>query len=190
MRFEALTTARLTIRRLRPEDLEPLVAVRSDPEVVRYTPVRGFDRERGERLIAEMAELDPGAPGRWFQFALERRDTGAFVGDLGLKGAESAHAPRTFEIGFTLGTAHHGQGLGTEAVRAVVDHAFRELGAHRVYGNCDARNVRSAALMARVGMRLEAHHREDWLHVELDGQSVWTDSLIYAILAREWLREG
>jgi len=58
---------------------------------------------------------------------------------------------------------------------------FDELGLHRIIGRCDARNTASARLMERLGMRQEAHFREN---ERFKGE--WGDELIYAMLAREW----
>jgi RimJ/RimL family protein N-acetyltransferase len=190
MPFEPLQTARLTLRRLADADLDALVAIRSDPAVVRYTPIRGFNADRGRALIAEMRAREPGTPGTWFQFALERRDTRAFIGEVGLRCEDGPRTPACYEIGFTLASSQHRQGFGEEAVRAVLGYAFGALGAHRVHGNCDARNTASAGLMAKVGMRREAHHLSDWWapDFDVDGAGAWTDSLIYAVLDREWPR--
>lgn len=58
---------------------------------------------------------------------------------------------------------------------------FAEHGVHRIFAECDARNSRSDALLERVGMRREAHHRRSaWSKGE------WTDEYVYAILAEEW----
>ena len=59
--------------------------------------------------------------------------------------------------------------------------AFEVAGMHRVYARCDARNVASAKVMARLGMRQEAHFRQnEWFKGE------WTDELVFAILADEF----
>lgn len=186
MPFEPFHTARLALRRLTDADLDALVAIRSDPAVVRYTPIRGYDHDRGRTLIAEMRDREPGTPGTWFQFGLERRDTGEFIGEVGLRCDDGPRTPGCYEIGFTLASSQHRRGFGEEAVRAVLGYAFGPLAAHRVHGNGDARNTASAALMAKVGMRREAHHLADWWAPDFDGGGEWTDSLIYAILDREW----
>lgn len=74
-----------------------------------------------------------------------------------------------------------GRGYATEALPALLGYLFEQRGKHRVAADCDARNMRSAALMARVGMRREAHHlRNSWEKGE------WTDEYVYAMLASEW----
>ena len=61
---------------------------------------------------------------------------------------------------------------------------FTEHGVHRICADCDVRNVRSVALLERVGMRREAHHRQSaWWKGE------WTDEYVYAILAEAWRDE-
>jgi RimJ/RimL family protein N-acetyltransferase len=85
------------------------------------------------------------------------------------------------EIGFVFHPDHHGHGFATEAMRVVIGLGFEAGGTHRIMGRCDARNTPSAALMERLGMRREAHLRENEY---LKGE--WADELDYAILDREW----
>jgi RimJ/RimL family protein N-acetyltransferase len=58
---------------------------------------------------------------------------------------------------------------------------FGGLRLHRIVGRCDGRNLSSAQLMERLGMRREAHLVENEY---VKGE--WTDELIYAMLDREW----
>jgi RimJ/RimL family protein N-acetyltransferase len=58
---------------------------------------------------------------------------------------------------------------------------FAGLGLHRIIGRCDARNDASARLMERLGMRREAHFRENEIF-----KGAWGDEYVYAILAAEW----
>jgi RimJ/RimL family protein N-acetyltransferase len=61
------------------------------------------------------------------------------------------------EIGYVLHPDHGGQGLASEAVRALLEIAFVTIGLHRVSARIDARNLRSLRLAERLGMRREAH---------------------------------
>jgi aminoglycoside 6'-N-acetyltransferase len=114
----------------------------------------------------------------WCQLALEDRSLGVLVGDLACKVDEAE--PRQLEVGFTLAAAHQGRGYASEALRALLDHAFTVLGMHRVVAVTDARNSPAAALLARVGMRREAHFVEN---VFFKGE--WGSELLFAVLARE-----
>ena len=76
---------------------------------------------------------------------------------------------------------YQGQGLATEAVRALVTTCFDQLGFHRISARTGRDNKRSWRLMERLGMRREAHFRES--HV-VKGE--WRDEFVYAVLADEW----
>ncbi len=58
---------------------------------------------------------------------------------------------------------------------------FQTLGLHRIVARCDARNVASARVMERLGMRREALLVENEMV-----KDEWTDELVYALLDREW----
>ena len=177
--FTGLRTARLLVRRFRPDDAATFAAYRSDPDVARYQSWDApYPLAQAQELVDEAAGRHPDTPGEWCQLAIEDA-AGRHVGDV----AVHVHAddPRLATIGFTLAAEAQGLGYGTEAVTAVLDYLFLVRGKHRVAAECDARNVRSAALLERVGMRREAHHRSSaWWKGE------WTDEYRYAVLAQEW----
>lgn len=79
-----------------------------------------------------------------------------------------------------LNPAYGGQGFASEAVRAVLALGLDHYHLHRITAQMDTRNSASAALANRVGLRLEAHHVQDWF-----SKGEWTDTLIYARLASE-----
>jgi aminoglycoside 6'-N-acetyltransferase len=113
------------------------------------------------------------------------RESGELIGDCAAH--TLADDPRQAEIGFTFAPASQGRGYATEAVRRLLEYLFRERDKHRVSANCDDRNVRSAALLRRVGMR-----REGLLVESTWAKGEWTNDELYAVLRREWLdpRQG
>ena len=74
-----------------------------------------------------------------------------------------------------------GRGLATEGSRHLLELAFGPLGLRRVVARLDARNTASAAVLARLGMRHEAHLVENELF-----KGEWGDEDQFAILRREW----
>ena len=104
---------------------------------------------------------------------------GTVVGDsiLHLQGTGLSEG----EIGWTLLPQHAGRGYATEAARAVLRLAFEHYGLRRVVATLDARNDRSAALCARLGMRHEVHRVGDFW-----SKGTWTSSAEYALLREEW----
>ena len=101
------TTARLAARSFFSGDLDAFVAYRADPEVARYQGWSDYTVEEGRALIDAMANVTHGAPGEWYQFALESADA-ALVGDVALK---VSGEPGEAELGFTLAPEHQGKRL-------------------------------------------------------------------------------
>ena len=176
-------TARLVARPMAHRDVQAFVAYRSDPEVARFQSWNDYSLDEGSALIAAMEVLSLGAPGHWYQLALEERSGGTLVGDLAAK--VSASEPQEMEVGFTLARAHQGHGYGTEALRGLLDVAFGTLGLHRVIAVTDARNLPAAALLERVGMRPEAHFHENVFF-----KGAWGSEFLFAVLEREWAEWG
>lgn len=70
----------------------------------------------------------------------------------------------------------------------MIAQAFRE-GAHRICAECDPRNVSSWKLLEKAGLRREAYFRQNtWSHRDENGDPVWKDTLVYAILENEAAR--
>lgn len=76
---------------------------------------------------------------------------------------------------------YSGHGYATEAAQAMLALGFTELGLHRIYGRCDARNDASSKLMVRLDMRREAHFRHNEIF-----KGEWGDEFVYAMLQSEW----
>lgn len=174
-----ITTERLFIRPLRADDASAFHEYRSHPDVARIQGfVPGSVDEAREHLRGQ-GSIAFDTPGTWSQLAVRLRDSDRLVGDVGVRFPEED--ARQVEIGFTIAPAEQGQGYGTEAVRGLLDHLFGTLGKHRVFASVDPENAPSIALLERVGLRREAHHRRSlWFKGE------WVDDVIYAILRSEW----
>jgi RimJ/RimL family protein N-acetyltransferase len=177
-----IRTKRLVLRLFNRHDLEAVYDMQSRPEVARYLYWGPRTRSQAadslqEKLRCQSIEVE----GDILNLAVERAEGGPVIGDLMLRYVSAVH--RQAEIGYIFHPMAHGQGFATEAARAVTDLAFGELGVHRVYGQIDGRNVASARVLERLGMRREAHLVEnEWVKGE------WTDEVIYAVLAHEWAK--
>lgn len=177
--FQSIPTKRLIIRRLQDDDLDVLVAYRSLPEVAWMQLWDSYDHQQGRKLIEACKAIEPFTPGDSFQFGVEHRESGTLIGDLYFKLNQTGQEA---EIGYTFDPRFQGQGLATEAVRALVDYAFTKKGLHRIFGISDPRNTPSIRLMERLGMRQEAHFRKNlWFKGE------WADDVVFAVLDEEWM---
>jgi RimJ/RimL family protein N-acetyltransferase len=123
----------------------------ADPEVMRYVGERGvLSREDAWRQLAMLV-------GHWQlrgfgMWALEERETGAFVGRVGL------HYPEGWpgrELAWALVRSFWGRGLAYEGALAALTHAFEHLHWDRVISLIDPANVRSIHLAERLGERFE-----------------------------------
>ncbi len=175
-----LETERLRLRPFEDGDLEELLAIQSRPEVTEFLywepRTRAEVVQQLERLKS-MTRIDETSDS--LRLAAVRRDTGELVGDYSLRLHSREH--RQGELGYITHPAHQGHGYATEGSVPLLALGFQELGLHRIFASCDGRNVASARVMERLGMRREALFRENELV-----KGVWTDELIYALLASEW----
>ncbi|MEU3840529.1 GNAT family N-acetyltransferase [Streptomyces sp. NPDC028635] len=144
-----LTTDRLLLRHWRASDLAPWAALNADPEVRAYFP-GVLTPERSDASVARFqADLDRRGWGWW---ALEVRATGAFIGFAGLDPVEEDMPFTGVEAGWRLARPAWGHGYATEAARAVLDFGFTRLGLQEILAVTAAGNVRSQAVMRRLGM--------------------------------------
>jgi RimJ/RimL family protein N-acetyltransferase len=66
---------------------------------------------------------------------------------------------RVAEIGYTFAVVNHGQGYATEAVEALIDHLFDDVGVLRITAVLHPDNTASAMLLERTGFDFEGHTR-------------------------------
>ncbi|HWX95917.1 MAG TPA: GNAT family protein [Solirubrobacteraceae bacterium] len=101
------------------------------------------------------------------------------VGMVGFHAVDWQH--RSTSIGYWLAQGEEGSGTMTQAVSALVDHAFGEWRLNRVEIRVDVENVRSRALAERLGFQQEGTLRQA---MRLDGG--YHDDALYAMLAQDW----
>ncbi|MGF6351054.1 GNAT family N-acetyltransferase [Variovorax sp. W2I14] len=143
-------TARLRLRQWRKSDCAPFAAMAADPEVMEFLlplPTRADSDamvERGRTRIAENG---------WGFWAVEHKATGEFIGFTGLN-VPLAALPFSpcVEIGWRLARHAWGQGFATEAARGALQVGFERLGFDEIVAFTAVGNLRSAAVMERIGM--------------------------------------
>lgn len=144
-----LDTERLRLRAFRRSDIDDYAALTADPDVMGH--IGGtWDRSRSWRHLAFLIGHWPlGGAGMW---ALELKETGAFVGTVGF--AEPEGWPG-FELAGKLVRRWWGHGYATEASRAALAHAFTVLRKDHVISLVRPENHASIRLVERLGERLE-----------------------------------
>lgn len=145
-----IRTERLVLRDWRPGDRAPFAALTADPEVMEHFPAL-LSREESDGLADHFSA---GIRERgWGMWAVERQDTGAFAGYVGIQPVtfDSWFTPAV-EIGWRLARSQWGDGIATEAGRASLEYAFGTLGLDRVVAFTVPANTRSLSVMGRLGM--------------------------------------
>jgi RimJ/RimL family protein N-acetyltransferase len=146
--------------------------------VSRFQSWQSFGIEEAAAMVRRANE--PLTPGSWFPIAFALRESGALIGDCGLKVHESE--PRQATIGITLSPEYQRRGLAAEGLSCLFDHLFAKTDVRRIVGDTDPENVSSWRLLERLGMRREGH-----LRANLWFKGRWADSYVYGILREEWL---
>lgn len=178
-----LTTDRLRLRPYQDSDAEALLPIYSRADVARYLLEDAWTAEVAETRVAErIPRTGFGTDSRALALVIETGDGhdsiagSRIIGDIAIWLGEGSDTKA--EVGWVLDPAAGGHGFASEAAIAVLNVAFDHYGLHRVVAEMDARNTASARLAERIGMRQEAHLRQDmWSKGE------WTDTLIFAMLA-------
>ncbi|MFF9451538.1 GNAT family N-acetyltransferase [Streptomyces flaveolus] len=175
-----LTGEKTVLRPFAEADAERMWEIVNDPEVVRFTfppdseltpeRLRGWYGSRGaqpDRL--DLAVTDPA--------------DGELLGEVVLYEWDPANRSCTFRT--LIGPRGRGRGVGTEATRLIVGHAFEQLGLHRVQLEVYGDNHRALRVYEKAGFVVEGVRREAaWR----DGE--WVDEVLMAVLDHEWAAHG
>ncbi len=156
-RIPPIETDRLTLRAMRVSDAPDMFAYACNPAVTRYlTWEPHLDLEQTREYLTYIGQRY--RTGDFYDWALVSRADGHMLGTCGFT---SFNCPAdSGEIGYVLNPAYHGQGLATEAVRAVMRFGFETLSLHRIEAHFIEGNESSRRLMERVGMTFEGYARE------------------------------
>lgn len=157
-----LRTERLLVRDWQEADLAPWAELNADPAVREYLgPVLTADQATAS-VRRFQADIDRLGFGFW---ALEVVDTGRFIGFVGLDVVEDGLAFSGVEIGWRLARSAWGHGYATESAAAVLRHGFTALGLDEILAVTAETNVRSRAVMTRLGLV----HEPAWDFDDPDG---------------------
>jgi len=111
-------------------------------------------------------------------FGIFELQTDKLVGNIGLYRFGLAEK---CVLGYSLDKDHHGKGYATEAVRLILDYAFKEVGFHRVEAGAMPRNIGSARVLEKAGFVREGLARD---YIKIKG--IWEDHYMFSILETDW----
>jgi len=173
-----LETARLVLRPFRASDLEDVFRYATDPEVSRFVLWdRHATRDDSQRFLEwVIGQYGRGELPSW---AVVQRSTGRLVGSIGYGASEPAHARA--EVGYVLARDCWGRGVMSEALAAVLGHAFGTMHLHKVVAHCHVQNAASRRVLEKAGMRHEGR-----LYEQLSVKGGYWDIDVLGIVDREW----
>jgi ribosomal-protein-alanine N-acetyltransferase len=189
-----LTTPRLLLRSWRPSDREPFRAMNADPRVMEFFPSTLTAAESD--ALADRIEAHFGTHG-FGGFAAELRETGAFIGFIGLAvpnfdatfllspaakldpNPPQVPGNQIVEIGWRLDYSAWGRGLATEGARAVARYAFETLNLPGLVSFTVPANLRSRRVMEKIGMVHDPS--ADFLHPNLSEGHPLRPHVLYRI---------
>jgi ribosomal-protein-alanine N-acetyltransferase len=171
---KTLKTERLRLRKVKPSDAEAIFReYAQDPEVTKYVSWRAH-RSVDETRDYVRACLLAWDTGKAFNWVIEGREDNELMGMI----VARVNAAK-WELGFVLARRYWGQGIMTQAIRAVIEWAFCRGGIFRVWAVCDIDNLASARVMEKVGMRREGVLRRWSVHPNISAEP--RDAYCYAI---------
>lgn len=179
-RFETppvLLTQRLKLREMKRSDYKDMFEYASDPQVTRF--LLWAPHETPEQTKRYLKQVESAyKKGQFFDFGVELRGTGKFIGTCGIVTYDLANS--SAEIGYVLNPLYWGMGIAAEAASRVIAFCFDELDLHRVEARYMLGNDRSRRVMEKCGMTFEGVRRSS-LFVR-DG---YTDVGVCSILASD-----
>ena len=175
--FHNLETERLFLRRVDNNDCKEVLALRSNPETMKYIPRPLLQNE--EDALAHIAMIESKIESNeGINWAITLKGNPQLIGVIGHYRIQ----PENYraEIGYMILPEFNGQGILTEAVKEAVKYGFDIMKLHSIEAVIDPENLASAKVLEKTGFVKEAHLRENEFY---DGR-FW-DSVIYSVLNKE-----
>ena len=170
-----LTTDRLRLEPLGPQHFAGSWAALQDEESMRLTGTQStFTEDQIRTWLAGLADRHNRA-----DWAVIRLEDGAHIGEVVLNDLDGANESANIRIALS-GDAARGRGYGTEAIRAVLAHAFDEVRLHRVSLDVFSFNPGAQRAYEKCGFLVEGRQRHT---MNWDGE--WVDSILMGILATD-----
>ena len=178
--FKNLETERLLLRRVSSDDVNEIMELRGNPETMKYIPrplVTNTDEALAHiKMIDDKIEANEG-----INWAITLKGNPKLIGVIGHYRIQPEN--HRCEIGYMILPQYNGQGIVTEAVKAVLQYGFDDLQMHSIEGVIDPDNIASEKVLLKNGFVKEAHILEN----ELWDGKFW-DTVIYSLLKRNFKR--
>jgi RimJ/RimL family protein N-acetyltransferase len=151
METPSLVTERLNLRPISPNDIDFIFKLFKRSETNKYSEYPDL-KTWDEAMEMYEGYLKPGFESH-FRVIIEKKDTETPIGTIGFYKYSETH--KRAEMGYDLLKEYWGNGYVTEAVRAISDYGFNDLGLIRIEATVDPENSRSIRVLERTGFKHE-----------------------------------
>lgn len=175
-------TARLRLRQWLPGDRPLFATLNADPKVMEFFPAP-LDRQTSD-IMADRCQSLIEQRG-WGLWAVEIQGGASFIGFVGLHipAVELPFSP-CVEIGWRIAAQYWGQGYATEAARGALKVGFEHLNIAEIVSFTALTNLRSQAVMARLGMQRSPAH---FYHPAVSAESPLSEHCVYKLSREQWM---
>lgn len=165
-----IETPRMIIRDFVPGDAADLYEILGDNEAMENCEP-AYDFEKTKEFLTSFCIGRKGA------VAAVHKESGKMIGYI----LFNEYNEGVYEMGWFYNRSFWRQGYAYESCKAVIDNAFGELNAHKIFAEAiDA--VKSVGLMKKLGMQLEGIQRSQ----TKDNHGNWADLYLYGLLKDDW----
>jgi ribosomal-protein-alanine N-acetyltransferase len=147
-----IETPRLVLRKITLDDTGDIFDYGRMPEVSRFCiwETHTSDEDAKAYIRSAIAKYENNEPSDWGIFL---KSENKLIGAIGY--VFVSHRNFSCEVGYAISKNHWGQGITTEALKAVINHLFNDMGFHRVEARCYFENAGSYRVMEKAGMIYE-----------------------------------
>ena len=169
---------RTVLREFTRDDVDDALKVVGDDRVTHWLSFDSRSHAETTSMLEGTIERAQQSPRTEFYLAVTTRTIDHVIGfaRIGLAGVQAG------KLGYASAAGEWGHGYATEAARTILAFAFRELGLHRISAAIGPDNAASIAVVEKLGFTREGVLRD---HVHTNG--AWRDSVLYSLLAYEWV---
>lgn len=166
------------IRGIKDADIADLLGMNQDDDVLRFLPYPKWQSlEDGMAWLGRMRKVE--AAGTGVQLVMVDKATAKAVGACLLFRYDVASSRA--EIGFVMAREYWGKGVMTEALSAVIGHAFAVRGLRRLEAEANPQNTASCRILERIGFTAEGLLRKRWV-----AKGSAYDTRMFGLLREEW----
>ena len=178
--FPILASERLQFRKLTATDAPEILALRGNPETMRFIPRPLLTDIEG--ALAHIKSInDKIEENLDINWAITEKNSDKCIGIMGFYRTQPEHFRS--ELGYMLLPEYWGKGYVTEAVTTLLNFAFNTLNFHSIEAVIDSRHKASERILQKNGFSKEAHFVENFYY-----NSEFTDTVIYSLLKRNFIK--